>query len=122
MQFIQKQIFLDIATIYWELRHMSQLQWLRCLWEGRVLLKDYSIEKPVVFIHSYIHFVHYFRFRQFLKDVSKIPLSVGEYESAEKNDVEIFDESDKVTVNDFLETMMSGENNSHSVFYSWPLW
>jgi len=59
----------------------------------------------------YVLFI-FFRFRQFLKDVSKIPLSVGEYESAEKNDVEIFDESDKVTVNDFLETMMSGENST----------
>ena len=47
------------------------------------------------------------RFRQFLKDVSKIPLSVGEYDSAEKNEVEIFEESDKINVNDFLETMMS---------------
>ena len=49
----------------------------------------------------------YFRFRQFLKDVSKIPVSVGEFDSAEKPEVEIFEESDKINVNDFLETMMS---------------
>ena len=49
-----------------------------------------------------------FRFRQFLKDVSKIPLSVGEFDSGEsKPEVEIFEESDKINVNDFLETMMS---------------
>jgi len=49
-----------------------------------------------------------FRFRQFLKDVSKIPLSVGgEFDSSEKPEVEIFEESDKINVNDFLETMMS---------------
>lgn len=47
------------------------------------------------------------RFRQFLKDVSKIPLSVNESEISEKNEVTIFDDSDKINVNDFLETMMS---------------
>ena len=82
----------------------------------RYFLRALLLRSLSVFIRTWIHFVHFFRFRQYLKDVSKIPLSVGEYESAEKNDVEIFDESDKV--NDFLETMKSGENSTHLSLYS----
>ncbi len=54
------------------------------------------------------HLVHE-RFVQFLRDVMKIPAAVGEYTSfAEKQSEEIiFDPDRTVTVNDFLETMMS---------------
>ncbi len=51
------------------------------------------------------------RFNQYLRDIMKIPAAVGEFTSFEENDQRhrevIFDPTEKVTVNDFLETMMS---------------
>ena len=51
-----------------------------------------------------------FRFTQFLKDVLKLPAAVGERQTFNMSDNPpdmIFEDGIKVTVNDFLETMMS---------------
>ena len=52
----------------------------------------------------------YFRFTQFLKDVLKLPAAVGERQTFNITDSPpdmIFEDGIKVTVNDFLEPMMS---------------
>ena len=53
------------------------------------------------------HLVHS-KFTQFLRDIMKIPAAVGEFTDGGSfvNEV-IFDPSEKINVNDFLETMMS---------------
>ena len=49
------------------------------------------------------------RFSQFLKDILKLPAAVGERQTFNLKDEGdmIFEEGTKVTVNEFLETMMS---------------
>ena len=53
------------------------------------------------------HLVHS-KFAQFLRDIMKIPAAVGEFTDggSSVNEV-VFDPSEKINVNDFLETMMS---------------